>query len=664
MNNMKMLNRFVLGVSVVAVSLFFSLYAFGSVKAEIVADDIIAYYPLIEDTGAVTTCRDYFDTDNDLTLENPSSPYTPNWVTSIFGGGLQLYGTGTTGNNSAGGCVNSSVPLPYQLPMVSGGEFSLSIIYKNPSSAPSVQAMLFDWGQQNEQAVGTLSVQSSGALRFAFENTSHVYPLCETSAGTITFDGAHTYNIQAVGEMGNLVSSFILYINGSPITCTWTGSPDSTPRNDSPSTLTFELGMYKPYLSNAYYGINGILGEAVLFNRILTSDEVVQLQSNSLSSLLTPVSSDYILYYGENPLYLDIDKHYTAPIVYDVCDTFQPGHSYGIRLVDDNNDAVGVRRELTECSGSIEYDIYSGIADYSATAKFVLSDMAEDDYYTENWLLESNEFLYAVYTLVPEKSDYLISNISQPIYIDTTRAGTTTIPVGFRVCDEADWAQGTIQLIDDFTDTSFGGESANTMEYLNLSCLGQQQYEIAWTAGYNGSASVHFEYMNPTRLFRTQSFMIIMYSNKPIDVANSEFQSMCTYDGDFFSDGLCYLGNAIVQPMLVNSYNFLVKLFPFNIAQKFYDSFVDSNESDIDDDYAFLFATLDNSGDLYINLPDKFSGGTDEKLLVFGNTVFLTNSDMASFFGFMRKLSALLLWALFMFTMYKKGNVLVRLIKE
>ncbi len=99
-----------------------------------------------------------------------------------------------------------------------------------------------------------------------------------------------------------------------------------------------------------------------------------------------------------------------------------------------------------------------------------------------------------------------------------------------------------------------------------------------------------------------------------------------------------------------NAKKVLLNIFPFNFVNGIYTAWKDSEN--INQDNNFLFASLDNNGDIYLEIPDSWQGNGETEILVFGNSIFKYNDKTTAFFSGVRATSTYLLWAMFFLLVY------------
>jgi len=345
---------------------------------------------------------------------------------------------------------------------------------------------------------------------------------------------------------------------------------------DTPVALTVSDTYYITITSTAYVGMGF---------KNWNSDYAYRAYYDDAYS----ASDDYILYYGDEPYYQEINEPVNIPFVYNICDTWDSENSYSVRLVDsEDNDILENNKILSSCSGSNFVYPFSYDEEFSDDVRIIIFD--DED----NIIVESEEFSFSIYTLILSNEAFIFYTLDNPLYINTD-LGTGTEPVAFsyNVCDDVDFASSTFIL----KDISNNIETEYT--FTPTECYGNTYINIPYNQYMNLTFPAQIIYKNDDEvLLESSVFQLVFYSNQLTDLTDLDDETATSTN--------------IILNFATTQINKLKNIFPFNFPVAIITAWDNSKTESLDSSLDFLDMS-ESDGSLTATFPKEWAL-TDEDL--------------------------------------------------
>ena len=299
--------------------------------------------------------------------------------------------------------------------------------------------------------------------------------------------------------------------------------------------------------------------------------------------------NNYILYYGDVPYYQEINKPAHLPFSYDICDTWSASSTYSVRLVDDeDNDILENNKILSSCGGIDFVYPFVSSSDFSEYVRIIIFD----DF--DNIIVESEEFLFNIYTPVLDENSFIFYTLDNPLYINTD-LGTGTEPIAFsyNVCSDSDFASSTFIL----KDVSNNIETEYT--FIPTECYGNTYINAPYNQYMNLTFPAQIIYKNDDKvLLESSVFQLVFYSDELTDTSDLDDETATSTN--------------IILNFATTQLNKLKNLFPFNFPVAIMTAWNNSKTETLNSDLAFLDMS-DSEGSLTATFPKEWAL-TDEDL--------------------------------------------------
>lgn len=316
----------------------------------------------------------------------------------------------------------------------------------------------------------------------------------------------------------------------------------------------------------------------------------------------TPPSNDYVMYYGNNPVYTPTNSYFSLPVVYNVCDSWSTTTDFYLYLRDDDDNVEYAAAKLLEsCSGTVVFDSFSGNTDYTNTLHFAI-----------NSLVYSNEFINAVYTPLMDSSSYIHYYYPNGLYIDTGGgSGTTTVNFAYDVCADVNWASSTIYLVNE--------DSGNTgISFTPTSCT--------------AAASMYFPYSQDLQLTFPAS---LSYQRSGVEYLSSSVFNVVFYSNTanvVWGDPETATSTSWFAKFTNEWYVKFLNVFPFNIPFLIRSAWLESSNTPLDSDLSFL-VVADETGSVGSTFPKEWAlSENDLNITLFSESMISQGSSTASDF--------------------------------
>lgn len=378
----------------------------------------------------------------------------------------------------------------------------------------------------------------------------------------------------------------------------------------------------------------------------------------------TPPSNDYVLYYGDNPVYTVYPERFDLPVVYNICDSWSSSSTYVVSLRNDSDLEIAEDvHELTSCSGSFVFTEYSSAVDVE-TAHFTISEVFGSD------LVDSNEFLNVVYAEPDLDNNYILFYYPNPYYVDTSYTPPLSIEFAYNICDLDDWSDTYFGLTDyqfnsPFDDSQYVPEYCNDIATLELNYPLNGNYSLS---GYIGLYDTSTDLL----IRKSSDINIVFYSNVKVvsqtdktslfgmsaydracttaEWAESEswldtFPSSCSIKYGFWQT-VGFLAH-LLDESVTWSLKQIVNMFPLNIPTNVLRSWNNSETAVLSSALSPLDVVNDNN-EITGTLPSGWFGTTTEVVILGKSTMTGgNNSDITALWVLVKALSVWLQWTLF-----------------
>lgn len=670
-----------------------------SASAEILtfnANNILKYYQLDN------SCDDVFNSDNNLSLRDAGGDYAISWTSNIFNNGLKVLGEGSSNTSKSSGCYTSTSDLSN----FSGtNEFTIIVNLYNPVQPASLLSMVYAGDGVSKEIY--YIIESNGRVKFMVSDLNNMWTYIETATDAINFDqNNRSYQIAVSGTWGDIyLSDWKIFINGIQAN-NYNAATGGTLNNfDNSEPLKLMMGRNYDYAGSTEFA------EVSFLNKKLIADDLQYLMTTSLYEEFSggggSSSNDYVMYYGNNPVYTAINTNYNLPVVYNVCDSWEDGK---IILKLNNDNASSSEKLLTQCSGRFNFNSGAGSSEMSNTSYFTIENFRD-----HTVLATSNSFISTVYTPVftnPSNvvfrftNPYILKasstaiirytydqeNISPYDYIEifrytssispfegatTTVATSSIIEYPFKYNGNSFFTlEGTSTLLG----TTYYGVVGHLASYwdsaLGLTVPARETDEYGVVVDWTNTA---FSLEDAKAYWASQADNDVLLSVgldnnilnvSPRDLACSADEWAMANQGDnwwelnvfnwtkFRCDTLTRVFSVLKfsQNLItsVSDYflNALSVFFPFNVISFAELSWLESGSGLALPSGLSYFDIIDGNGDISLSFPAEW-GGTSTPFVIFGNTPINSVPALSSFFSAFRSASTYILYAAFLWGLYK-----------
>jgi len=650
-------------------SLFLGLGIFSALTpvkaASISTSTLIFYYPFTNsNTYGDYTYQQYSNTRN-LTQFGSNSAYS---ASGKFDGAIYSDNNPGSGASSASFYTYAFEDLSFK-PTT---EFAFSFWYKGGMNT----------GEQIVySSINSLNInlqpESSNRIRLEFKNTSDQYVdlYCNSM---VDFDNTW-HHVVIQGTQGGTDLTF--YLDGTSI-C----SGGSMPTIGNYHTL----GYHTSFLANGTYGgsysaswgYRGYLDDFALLNRQLTTDEITALQSQSIKTYIETEpapTTDYLLYYGDNPFYVPVNSSFDMPLVYDICSSYDPAsYDYGIFLRTATGSVLYTSDWLTACSGTFHFTGTSGMKEsLNMGAYFEVVGSGNS-----TTAASSSPFYFIEYNTVLTGT-YIVKNGQGMVFTDTAAdAGSTAVAFSYNVCKDPAWSASSKIWLRNKDVNSLTGVSATAS-----TCSGTSTVSLPYSKNlyYYFNADLVFENASSTLSVASEPFIVgfspltnTMASSskdffgvplREVACTDEEWAQSASSSPDFSvwtklkcNTTLTVLTVAttiadlprVIGQQFVNQFE---RMFPFNFPFKIKESWDASANVPLEPALSWLDMS-DSSGNIYGTMPAKlFKTATDTPFMIFGaDMIGAADSPQRVFINNFRSITPFINWIAFIFAIWSFGS--------
>lgn len=523
------------------------------------------------------------------------------------------------------------------------GGFTVCVWQKDSAS--------FYWGTNNQHKINSMGLVYNFNGNFTPPTGSNGCSATSGNADIRDIGGEDNWNHYCISV--SATSSKIYYNKNEIFSCVH----NNVPNNNVLSDFSPEPNYY----ADAFF-----YDDLIAFNRPLSSSEIETVYNSSDYSTLSitaPASNDYVMYYGDNPVYTPVNTNYNLPVVYNVCDSWEDGK---IILKLNNDNASSSEKLLTQCSGRLNFNSGAGSVEMSNTSYFTIENFRDDTI-----LATSASFLSTVYKPLTAKDGYIVWNFPAYQYFDYTKTATTSLAFQYNVCSDANYSTSSKICI---RNTSHPTNDPSNY-CINLeTCSGTGNIELPVFAQEN-SLTMNFSYYDKNNNYQLGSneFFIVYYNGTYDTRAKWLVEAgeiACTPE-EWASDNIfmnikcgAFTSGVVIAQTLGNSaaagVRILIRMldgvFPFNLPIKIKQCW-ENSETKLLPSELNKINILDESGNVKINMPSEWA--ESGSITIWGNDVWNATNESNEFFVFIRNLSRYLIWGIFISIIYLWGKSLI-----
>jgi len=624
----------------------FSFFLFGNfAKAAISEEDLIHYYPFDGDNFASSTL-DYLGIVN---LSSTNGDPVLDYPVGRFNESLAI---------SSGKIYKDEI---YQL-YHDNEEFSISYWYKRDVPLSGL-AMPIQMTHLLGPTLFQYYFSDDGKYHFDFYNSINQW--VNWTSNDSVFIEEEFFNIIVVGQYGtNMTTKFKLYINGEEKSGSWSGGEaNANPKEGDDSDADWILNVSETTYN---YDLNGYIDDLGFFNRIITTDEISDLQEDAIIPLTT--SPTGVIYWaGVGTQYGQIGGEWNVPFYWNACEDYadinelyaytnmdgeaNPSNYY---LIYDKSTFIGPQL----CSG-IAYLTGSVIATTNQSGTTTIW-LGTD---TETELKESSEFNYII-NLGGQSGNYIDNSIISPLTIDPANA-TTTLSFTYDFTDLA-WESGEVCVYNmasnSTTDYCTEITTATGIETMDFPPVESSHYQLNAKYVLYSSGGTALLSSNPFTINFNNPFPESTFSEF---FGTSTAAMVCTAEewasGDWWTALRCNTGKTILdiaetisnatKRAVVSIISMLSNVFPFNIPVKILENWNASENQNLPSELSWL-ELQDESGNIYLTMPSQWSESTTT-IAIWGPTLWTQSTPLNNLFTGIKTLSKYLMWAGFIFLIIK-----------
>jgi len=639
--------------------LFFLFLLLPTTLVKAISSSDIDFYYTFDDN-----CDDNSENGYDLTASNLT------YSTEHFFGNSAYFNASENASSQNIGC---SGIFENTTGMYLGGEnseFSISLWFKRDSDdGASIEGTLLGLGRTGGTEFNNYKIvyTSAKTIYFTFHDGSgsSVWMNFQTSAlSNVNSEN----NLIVVGKIGSLSTTFKMFLNGEELSLTSAtgggGSVDMLP--DNTTNMRFAIGNAPV---SGYYGFKGRMAEIVKFNKILSSDEIADIQENTIASLLSGGGGgDSFVATIPNSMVFARNNSvngWSIPVYYDVCAEYKDISRATIYVCEYDEDKETCMYDeafpsleikggynLSPCSrftyiqGQV-FDYTSSGLPYQAKNKLRLVLNYHDEE-KDSVELYSGVFETYVYEVGPNASNYLESGVVSPLML----------PLG---------SSPSLSFNYDLSGYEWSASSSEVCLF-NLGSNKKINNSCVSLSAEKGFGMIPLD--APPSHYQLNLTFIYLENGKVTLTAPNSFsvvwgEGLAWFEGFHDSDDEDDEAgkiSAFFRNSMSGFVDKILKLFPFNLIKTIATSWNSSATGTLPPSLSFL-KIADQSGNIKIALPAKFSASSSP-IVVFGPAIFAQSPEMASFFAGVRSFSTYLLIFLFFMALFRFGKRLYLEIRE
>jgi len=390
-------------------------------------------------------------------------------------------------------------------------------------------------------------------------------------------------------------------------------------------------------------------------------------------------TTDYLLYYGDNPFYVPVNSSFDMPLVYDICSSYDPAsYDYGIFLRTATGSVLYTSDWLTACSGTFHFTGTSGMKEsLNMGAYFEVVGSGNS-----TTAASSSPFYFIEYNTVLTGT-YIVKNGQGMVFTDTAAdAGSTAVAFSYNVCKDPAWSASSKIWLRNKDVNSLTGVSATAS-----TCSGTSTVSLPYSKNlyYYFNADLVFENASSTLSVASEPFIVgfspltnTMASSskdffgvplREVACTDEEWAQSASSSPDFSvwtklkcNTTLTVLTVAttiadlprVIGQQFVNQFE---RMFPFNFPFKIKESWDASANVPLEPALSWLDMS-DSSGNIYGTMPAKlFKTATDTPFMIFGaDMIGAADSPQRVFINNFRSITPFINWIAFIFAIWSFGS--------
>lgn len=399
------------------------------------------------------------------------------------------------------------------------------------------------------------------------------------------------------------------------------------------------------------------------FDFLLSPADIIGIYNSGATvynySFATPANSNYVYITdfnqgGDNPINI-LGRPVYFDFIYNYCDTFDSNNDYiAVYKIGD----VEISRQLTsssQCSNFMTGDIYSAVSTATSTgtstieiysAPYVLGvSILETPLEDLTFEATSQEFS----SIVGEPSSYNAFINPRREIVPVTSATTTPFYYSGNYCNQ-DYSDSVSKICID----SLGVCSSISSCSIPIDSFIDIPMGIA---GQSINSNFTLKDSTDNILFTSSNFLIRFSNSGAVDTV-----SPCDTSQTWYSEAFCNLSENTIKPMALGFVNELTNIFPFVFFKGVYQSWQDSATASLPSSFSFL-PWPDNQGNMYLSIPDRFSGGSNVRMCIFGSCIFNQPALTPWFLG-IRGLTTYGWYGLLIYSVYFLSSKIYKEIRE
>jgi hypothetical protein len=411
--------------------------------------------------------------------------------------------------------------------------------------------------------------------------------------------------------------------------------------------------------TNLYFSLSDKVATST--NQILfSSPECVYYWFIELNYFANPFLDNYIYItdFGSTDVINILNSPVNFKYIYDICDTFTQDNEYIIAYEVGGTEISRQQISSSQCSTE-----YFNQATYYATSLATSTGTSTLKIYTKPYELNAPilEDDLSILTEIASSQEFtsIVDTTAKAPFV-SPRFNPYILPVGNGATTTS------VHLIYDYCDSTFKDNVDKICLNNDLdscvvptACYGG--VDVSLPVGAIGSSIVRYPVIIDDSLewlFTGDVFTISFSASGYVDSPDE-----CDSEASWFSESFCEFKRDFLTPTFSNLVDTIAIMFPFNIIKNIDTAFKNSENAPLPSQLAFL-PFPDSQGNIYVEIPDRFSGGTDIEMCIFGKCVFEKTTGLKDFFTGLRWLSYYGFYLIFIFALYKFAKNLYKEIVE
>jgi len=638
MNKLLKFNIFLLAI--------ISVFSFAKIsKAEIVADDVVAYW-LFTGENYCNSTYGGINLTNSNALNSATSPFTISYSLDTDTNNGRCYANSGTGYSIS-----------------TAGDFSINFWLKIDPNDTTNYAKIIEFGNTDNYTAFTIDLRSGETLHIE----SYISGWVGYDYVNSAINDGNWHHFVVEGDFGAMSTDFKLYYDNTLTDLTFSN-------NGAPDVDTSAIYLGKGW--GDLYPLKGLLGEVSILNKLVSSDEVDDLYKNSIYTILNNSISGSVYWAGVGTQYGQTGGTMQIPVYWNVCNDFADinsayafiniGEGIGITsLIQDKTEFIGPQK----CSGLMNITVQSSAFEQNilATTTIMMSLTDTSDNVVE---IESSPFFYNI-NAGGDSGNYIQTLFSSPLkveYQNLASSSTTTLPFIYDLTD-MNYASGSICVYNELS------RSVTDYCVTPTSATGNDSIDIPNTpGGFNLNGSIVFV-INSVPVLKSNIFEIIFNNLNPENpvldlLGTSTVNFVCTPE-EWASDSWTtqfkcnvFLGvydffgfiQRAIDSVVKSFVRSFLTMFPFVLPAQISNSWSLSETTLLPDSLSWLDMS-DANGNLYVTIPKEIlKSEADYQFMFFGADMFgATSSKPRLMIANFRSITPFLTWIAFIWAIWGAG---------